>query len=103
MVERVNRFLKSLLKKLINDASGWKLNLNKAQYVINNTYHVAIKNTPAKILLGFDCRNHDDKAMAKLVKQLAQVDSDLKEERDANRDVTVEATEKLRAYNKTIL
>lgn len=38
--------------------------------------------------------------MAELVRQLAQVDSDLKAERDANRDVAVEATKKLHAYNK---
>lgn len=39
IVERVNRFLKSSLTKLIDDASEWKLHLPKMQYIVNNTYH----------------------------------------------------------------
>ncbi|XP_020296839.1 uncharacterized protein LOC109861554 [Pseudomyrmex gracilis] len=85
---------------MIENASEWKLYLNKAQYVINNTHHTAIKNSPAKILLGIDCRSHEDKSLSDLVKQLAHIDTDLVTERSSNRDIAAEATERVRTYNK---
>lgn len=100
MVERVNRFLKFILKKVIEDTANWGAFLSKAQYVINNTYLAAIRNTPAKLLLGYDCRNHEDKALTDFVNSLAQVDTNFDTDRNSNRDITIEATEKLRKYNK---
>lgn len=100
LVERINRFLKSSLKKIIAEAPEWKAGLAKAQYVINNTFHTAIKNTPAKLLLGYDCRNHDDKRLSDYVKSLTQISTDLESERKASRDIAVETNNKLRAYNK---
>jgi len=39
LVERINRFFKSSLKKLVKSPEDWKAYLSKAQYVINNTFH----------------------------------------------------------------
>lgn len=47
-VERVNRFLKSSLKKTVEDQLCWSTYLDTIQYVINNTYHSALKATPSK-------------------------------------------------------
>lgn len=53
-VERVNRFLKSILCKITNEPSTWKKQLNTVQYVLNNTYNKAIDSTPSKTLFGFE-------------------------------------------------
>lgn len=60
LVERVNRFIKSLLTKMLDDAGQWKENLGQIQYLINNTHHASLKATPAKLLLGYEQRNHAD-------------------------------------------
>jgi len=38
----LNRFLKSSLKKVVEDTKNWSSQLNVIQYVINNTYHSSI-------------------------------------------------------------
>jgi len=53
-VERVNRFLKTTLTKIINDPSDWKSSLNTAQHVINNTLNKSINSIPSKLLLGYE-------------------------------------------------
>jgi len=77
MAERVNRFIKSSLTKLLNDPVDWKQQIGIMMYIINNTYHSVIKSTPAKIIFGFDQRNHSDQDLADLTKKLAQIDTDL--------------------------
>ncbi|CAL1672503.1 unnamed protein product [Lasius platythorax] len=37
LVERINRFLKSSLKKIVSDQQLWDTHLNTVQYVINNS------------------------------------------------------------------
>jgi len=49
LVERLNRFLKSSLKKVIENTKNWSTQLNVIQYVINNTYHSSINASPSKI------------------------------------------------------
>ncbi|KYN29878.1 Pro-Pol polyprotein [Trachymyrmex cornetzi] len=100
IVERVNRFLKSSLKKLTASPSEWKASINKAQYVINNSYHSSIKNSPSKLLLGYDRRKHSDKILTELIAQLANIDIDLVAERQTNRDIATETTRSIREYNK---
>lgn len=93
MVERVNRFLKSSLSKLVEEQNCWDLHINKVQYVINNTVQAAIKSSPSKVLLGYEHRNHSDKIIADLVSKLAQIDTDASRIRDESHDIA-------RKYNK---
>jgi len=99
-VERVNRFLKSSLKKLVNEPQQWKSRLGIAQYVINNTVHAAIKASPSKLLLGYELRNQVDAKMIETINTLAGITFNVTT-RDENRDVAVEATSALANYNKT--
>ncbi|KYN35103.1 Pro-Pol polyprotein, partial [Trachymyrmex septentrionalis] len=57
LVERVNRFLKSSLRKVVHDQLNWVDNLSVIQYTINNTYHSTIKCSPSKLLFGYEKRN----------------------------------------------
>jgi len=70
------------------------------QYIINNTYHFAIKSTPAKLMIGIDQRCHDDARFARFVESLKNVDTDLEAIRDQAHDQAVIATEAIRNYNK---
>lgn len=74
MVERVNRFLTSSLQKLVDELQEWDSCLESVQYVINNTYHTSLKNTPSILLLGYDLRNHPDAQLIDCLKQIAKVD-----------------------------
>lgn len=80
----------------------WKTSLGTVQYVINNTYHSSIKCTPSKLLLGYEQRNHTDSKLTNLVDLLAQIDTNIEEERDVCRDTAIIATKELRDYNKII-
>lgn len=100
-VERVNRFLKSSLKKVVDEQQQWKSCLGLVQYVINNTIHASTKTSPSKLLLGYDQRNHSDTEITRYVRKLASIDVDLAKEREENRDVAVQLTKKLKEYNKT--
>jgi len=102
LVERVNRFLKSSLKKLVTIESEWTSSVDKAQYVLNNSYHSTIKSTPAKLLLGYECRNHNDNRLTELLNSLAEVDKDINIARETIRDLAREATERLQSYNKQL-
>jgi len=53
LVERTNRFLKSSLRKIIDDQLSWSTQLNSVQYAINNTYHSSpIKNDTLQTIFG---------------------------------------------------
>jgi len=85
LVERVNRFLKSSLKKVVNDQAKWHSCLNTVQYAINNTYHSSIKSSASKLFIGFDQRNHSDAELVKYLNKIADVSFNFIEERDNNR------------------
>lgn len=72
LAERVNRFLKSSLMKVVEEADQWKKHIYSVQYVINNTHNSAIKSTPSKLLLGYNQRDHPDKDLSVLISQLLQ-------------------------------
>lgn len=99
-VERVNRFLKSSLKKLIDEPRDWKSHLSTAQYVLNNTVHSAIKMSPSKLFLGYELRNQTDAVLTEFLNSLIEADSNIVTEREVNRNVAVEAAKKLANYNK---
>ena len=100
LVERVNRFLKSTLTKLLDTPSEWRERLGAAQYVINNTYHAVVKSSPSQLMLGYSQRNHTDHALARFTEELAQVDKNLQNDRTVKRNIAEEATELVRRYNK---
>lgn len=100
LVERVNRFLKSSLRKVVEDQTSWADHLDIIQYVINNTYHSSIKSSPSKLLLGYEQRCHADQKLVEVLNNIAKVETDLCSERDSSREIALEITDKLRNYNK---
>lgn len=100
LVERVNRFLKSSLKKLVDEQDQWKTCLSTAQYVINNTVHSSTKSTPSKLLLGYDQRNHTDRDITRYIEKLRGIDCDIAKQREKERDIAVEAVRKIQEYSK---
>lgn len=76
MIERINRFLKSLLTRTLDEAS-----LPLIQYVINNIYHPAIKSTPSKLLLGLEQREHADDRLRDFVNTWSGLEKDYLAER----------------------
>jgi len=101
LVERINRFLKSSLKKVIEEQTTWSSKLNVIQYVINNTHHSSIKASPSKLLLGYECHGHADSPLIKFLNNHAKVDLNVGSVREQSKQVAVEATNKLKDYNKT--
>ncbi|KAL6262011.1 hypothetical protein P5V15_007100 [Pogonomyrmex californicus] len=101
--QRNNRKSKSLLKKLakvINSPESWKKYLSTVQYTINNTYNSAIKASPSNVLFGFDQRNHEDHSLKILIEDIAKTLVDPVDKREMSRNVAIEASEKLRKYNR---
>lgn len=100
LVERVNRFLKSSLKKVTEDHLNWNEHLNTIQYVINNTYHSSLKTSPSKLLLGYDQRCHSNVTLTRYLNSVAKTDFDFVKERDSNRSLALEIADKVKNYNK---
>lgn len=100
IVERVNRFLKTTLKKTVDLPKKWKVWLFKAQYVINNSMHSVTGSSPSKLLLGYDQRNHTDASLIEFITLLAKIDKTIVKEREASRESASAATDKIRSYNK---
>lgn len=97
-VERVNRFLKSTLSKMVDKPSDWKVSLGLIQFIINNTFNKAIELTPSKLLLGFDKRNASDEELRSLIDAVREVDENYEIERKMAQDKVV--NRKLQEYNK---
>ncbi|XP_071628367.1 uncharacterized protein [Temnothorax longispinosus] len=100
MVERVNRFLKSSLKKLVDEQQFWNIHLDTVQYVMNNTYHKSLGASPSKILLGIEQRNNADVKLVDFLREIAGIELDIQKSREASRDLALEATNKIKEYNK---
>lgn len=101
MVERVNRFLKSSLKKIVEEQLHWNMYIDKIQYVMNNTYHTALKASPSKLLFGYDQRNHTDSQMVQYLNKLANIELNSEMKRQDAREIAIEATNKIKEYNKS--
>jgi len=100
LVERVNRFLKSSMQKLLEIDEDWANQIGKIQAIINNTYHSSIQTTPSKLLLGYDLRNHADKKLQLFIEGCVPADLSREQLREANRQLAAQATNKIKAYNK---
>lgn len=51
LVERVNKFLKSSLRKVVGESNDWKHCIDPIQYVINNTCNSLLKASPSMLFL----------------------------------------------------
>jgi len=80
MAERVNRFLKNSMMKSIDMVERWNEHEGKVQYVLNNTYHTAIKASPSQLMLGYYQRAHEDFTLSQLTKALANTESEMDRE-----------------------
>lgn len=99
-VERVNRFLKATLAKLVEQPKNWIKHIGKTQYILNNTYHRSINATPGKMLLGYDQRNSDDRNLRDYLDLLLEVDHDLEKSRQEIRDNASIVNRAVQQYNK---
>ncbi|KYN50035.1 Pro-Pol polyprotein, partial [Cyphomyrmex costatus] len=99
-VERINRFLKLSLRKMIEEQTSWASKINELQYIINNTYNSSIKTTPSKLLLGYDMRNHSDSKLTQFLKNLYNETMDLSDSRNQIRDIALQASNRVKDYNK---
>lgn len=100
-VERVNRFLKSTLAKLIDNPADWANQLGRAQYIINNTFHKSINTTPSRLLLGYDQRNSTDKELREFINKLVATDQNIEQEREGLRDTAKLVNRAVQEYNKS--
>lgn len=80
LVERINRFLKSSLTKVATTPDDWKNKLGMIQYIINNTFHSAIKSSPSKLMLDYERRYHEDFSFSQHARELTNIEINLKKE-----------------------
>lgn len=97
----VNRFLKSVLCKVIDKAEDWADLLQHVQFVINNTYHKSIKSTPFKLLYGISQPRMVDRKIQEMIELLNSTDQDIEKSRSEIRDSAVAANRALQLYNKS--
>lgn len=100
LVERVNRFLKTSLRKVIEEDHSWDSHLNTVQYVINNTYHSSVGATPSKLMFGVEMRDHVDAELVRFLKNVAKENLNILEDRESARKSAVEFSGKIKEYNK---
>jgi len=75
--------------------------MGKIQYVLNNTYHTAIKASPSQLMLGYHQRLHEDFTLSQLTEALANTDSEMDlENGEALRNTAKLASDSIRNYNK---
>lgn len=88
--------------KLCATPDARKINLAKAQYVMNNTFHTSIKGTPSTLLLGYEQRNHTecDSHLKEVVNELVNIESNSEESRQKSKEVVFEVANKIKMYNK---
>lgn len=100
LIERVNRFMSSSLRKLTDELQEWDDCMETVQYVINNTYHTSLKATPAKILLGYELRNHPDIKLVDCLNGIAKTELNYDEVRLSSQEIASQVNDKIKNYNK---
>ena len=96
-IERVNRFLRSILSKMCVDET-WEKALIKAQFSINNTYHKARGTTPS--LLHFGCEQYD--FIDDDLRDYLQTALDAEVNRERLRSDVIVQNRRLQDYNKHV-
>ncbi|XP_024882106.1 protein NYNRIN-like, partial [Temnothorax curvispinosus] len=100
IVERVNRFLKASLERIVEEQQSWSSAIESIQFVINNTVHSSVKASPSKLLFGYEQRSHSDNELVKNLTQLAEIELKVSDEQDIANELAVEMTDKIKDYNK---
>lgn len=72
-VERVKSFSYTILFKLEEDESLLTA-LEKAQFVINNTFHKSVASTPSRILLGISQKRYTDDELRDYIRAFTEID-----------------------------
>lgn len=85
---------------MISTPDEWQAKLGEMQYIINNSYHSAIKSSPSKVLLRYECRNRDDFSFNQFVNHFSDETIDSEIERTENRNLAKQASDLVRRYNK---
>jgi len=98
-VERLNKFLKSSLKKVVEDTKNWSTQFNVIQYVIN-TYHSSINASPSKILFGVEIQNQADTELIRFLNGIVESELSFEQDRDVARQLALETTNEVKEYNK---
>lgn len=60
-----------------------------------------MKALPSKLLFGYDQRNHCDSNLTNSVQKLTKIELDFEDQRNKARNIALEATTKIKEYNKT--
>lgn len=77
----------SSLKKITSEESSWFSKLDIIQYVINNTFHSSIKNSPSKLLLGYEQGSHSDYDFVNCLNQIVKNDLSFKDSRETDKEL----------------
>lgn len=101
LIERVNRFVKASLKKVVEDQETWSSHVDSIQYILNNTYHSSIKASPAKILFGVEQIGQSDSQLIKFLNDIAKIEFNHEKERHDSRQLAAESVQKIKDYNKS--
>ncbi|XP_043263516.1 uncharacterized protein LOC122403828 [Colletes gigas] len=96
-VERVNRFLRSILAKL-SAGESWLKALSKAQFTLNNTYHKAIGTEPSLLLFGYLQYGFSDDD----IREYFRIYNETDEDRDKLREAAFLQNRRLQEYNKSV-
>lgn len=96
-IERVNRFLRSILAKMCMDET-WDKALLKAQFSINNTYHTPIGTTPSLLLFGCEQYGFIDDDLRDYLQTVLGTEID----REQLRGDAIVQNRRLQDYNKQV-
>lgn len=96
-VERVNRFLRSILSKLSSEGK-WIDFIGRSQFSLNNTLHKAIGTTPSLILFGSEQYGFTDDSLKEYFHAIQDSDID----RSVLREHAIVKTRAMQEYNKRI-
>ncbi|KAK2578807.1 hypothetical protein KPH14_012836 [Odynerus spinipes] len=97
-VERINRFLRTVLAKLAVE-EPWDVKLLNAQFVLNNTHHKTISTTPSQLLFGCLQNGYLDDELRRYFEESAPVEAN--DTREQMRELAARNTEKTQNYNKS--
>ncbi|KYN22410.1 hypothetical protein ALC57_05191 [Trachymyrmex cornetzi] len=85
---------------MISTPEQWKDKLENVQFVINNSFHTALRTTPSKILFGIEQSGRADDKLRMLLDKFTETQDAFDDKRQTVRDVAKQANNQLREYNR---